>query len=311
MLYNNRESGLSNGRKQKRSGKSMFNFIVTPRAIRGKKGQKLFRQMQERLTAWGGDYRIFHTQRKGHATELTRQLTEEGERNIVIMGGDGAVNDALKGLLGVEDVSFGIIPSGTGNDFAASAKIPHGIEALDLILEGEAKPTDYIRFSDGQCSMNIAGLGIDVDILIRCEKGRIRGKIKYFLSLLKSLMFYRGTSVRVLVDGKEEERKILIAAVANGKQFGGGIVLCPPAEIDDGLMELMVVDYPKRSKIPGALIKLMQGKILDLPFAHRISCSQASIFPSERCKAQYDGELYEANALEATLVKGGIKMYRK
>lgn len=289
----------------------MLNFIVTPRALRGKKGKKLFRQVEERLNAWGGEYRIFHTERKGHATELARQLTEEGEREIVIMGGDGAVNDVLSGLTHTEEVSFGIIPAGTGNDFAASAKIPHGAAALDLILSTEAKPTDFIQFSDGLRSMNIAGLGIDVDILIRCEKGKVfRGKIKYFLSLLKSLLFYRGTNVRVSVDGKEEERNILIAAVANGKQFGGGIVLCPPAQIDDGMMELMVVDYPKRSKIPGALVKLMKGKILELPFAHRISCTEAKILPAAPCQAQYDGELYETRSLEATLMKHGIKMFR-
>ncbi|MGN0823175.1 MAG: diacylglycerol/lipid kinase family protein, partial [Candidatus Gallimonas sp.] len=214
----------------------MLNVIVTPRALRGK-GKKIFRKVQSRLCESGTPHRLLYTERKGDATEFARRLTEEGEREICVMGGDGAINDVLNGLTCVEECTLGVIPAGTGNDFAASARIPRGEKALELILGGEAKPTDYILFDDGRRALNIAGLGIDVDILRRCERmKRFRAKTKYFISLLVSLAKYRGCKIRVEVDGERREHTALIAAVCNGSRLGGGIPLCPPAGISDGLL---------------------------------------------------------------------------
>lgn len=288
----------------------MLNVIVNPRSLRGA-GKRLLDKIEERLRAWGGEYRVFRTEKQGEATELARRLTEEGERTIVAVGGDGTLNDVLSGLTHAEECVLGLVPAGTGNDFAASAKIPYGVDALGLILTSEAKPTDYIQFDDGRRSMNIAGLGIDVDVLQRCE--RMKGfhkKVKYFLSLLVSLMKYRGVTVCVEAEGRTSVGKALIAAVCNGKYLGGGIPLCPPAEVADGKLDLITVDCPARRKILPALIRLMRGKILSLPFAHHTRCERAVITPRTRTVAQYDGELRETDALAATLVTGKLKMFR-
>lgn len=288
----------------------MLNLIVTPKAL-GKKGKKTLALAEERFRKEGVEYRIFVTKAKGHATELARSLTEGGENFLVVMGGDGTLNEVLNGISRPEECYLGLIPAGTGNDFAASANISHGIAALDLILNGQAKETDYIQFSDGRRTMNIAGLGMDVDILSRCERGKVfHGKIKYFLSLIASLIKFRGVKIRVSAEGFAKEYNALIAAVCNGKQLGGGIPLCPPAVIDDGKMELLVIESPKRSKLPGALIKLMKGKILSLPIATRITCECAEIIPESACIAQYDGELYKTERLNAALVTGKLRMFR-
>ena len=288
----------------------MLNFIVNPRALLGK-GKDLLKKIEARLKEVGKAFQIILTQAKGEATEFARRLTEEGERKIVAVGGDGTMNEVLSGLTNPSECTFGLIPAGTGNDFAASANLPSCDKALDHIVNDEVKATDYIQFDDGRRSLNIAGLGLDVDILLRCERSKISfKKIKYFKSLLSSLIHYRGCKLRVEANGEVKEHNAFIAAVCNGKQLGGGIPLCPVAEIDDGKMDLVVVDYPKRSKILGALIKLMQGKILTVPFAHHILCDRAEVFPAEESYAQYDGEIYPINTFGATLVSGGLMMYR-
>lgn len=294
----------------KREGK-MLNLITTPKALK-KKGKKILASVEARLKKEGVEYRVFVTERKGHATEIARTLTqEEGETLLVVMGGDGTINEVLNGISRPEDCILGLIPAGTGNDFASFASVPHGSSALDLILNGEAKFTDYIQFDDGRRTMNIAGIGMDVDILSRCERGKFfHGKIKYFISLIASLIKYRGLKVRVTAGDFCEEHNTLIAAVCNGAQFGGGIPICPPAVIDDGKMELIVIDSPKRSKLPWALIKLMKGKILTLPIAKRITCERAEILPETACTAQYDGELFEASVLRAEIVTGKLRIFR-
>lgn len=287
----------------------MINLIVSPRALRGK-GGRLLERVRARLRAAGREVSLFLTQKKGEAGEIARQITAEGESTIVAMGGDGTLNDVLCGIVRLEACRLGLIPAGTGNDFAAAAGIPRGAAALDLILGGEAVYTDYLEFGDGRRSLNIAGIGIDADILQRCERMKVRGRIKYFLGLLSSLRHYRGNTIRLELNGTVREYHSMIAAFCNGRQLGGGIPICPPAVLDDGKMDLVLVEYPDRRKILGALIKLMRGKVLSLPFAHHVLCERVSVVPSVPEMAQYDGELYPAERMDASIVTGKLRMFR-
>lgn len=287
----------------------MLHLITNPLK---KKGQKLLGVIEQRLNERGTPYTVHVTQSKGGGREIARELTEAGETELIVIGGDGSLNDVLTGIADPSRCVLGLIPAGTGNDFAAAAKIPYGEKALDFILNGKPEYVDYIDFSDGRRSLNIAGIGIDVDILERCERmKRLRGvKSKYFFSLIASLCKYRGFRISVTVNGETTEHNALIAAVCNGRQLGGGIPLCPSADIADGKLELVVADNPKkRRQLIGALFKLMQGKLFSLSFTHHVFCERAVIKPIRPCCAQYDGELYQTEALDATLVHGQLKMF--
>ncbi len=287
-----------------------MHFIVNPRSLRGK-NKNLLESIENKLQETAREYEIHRTVNKGDATAYARELTQKGETTLVAIGGDGMLNDVLSGICDPSRCTLGLIPAGTGNDFAATAKIPHGEEALDLILQSEPKPTDFLQFDDGKRSMNIAGQGIDVDILLRCERMKLlKGKSKYFFSLIATIFRYRGLPVNIEVDGQAWQTNAMIVAACNGKMLGGGIPLCPPAEIDDGKMELVVVDQPKRRKLFGALIKLMKGKLFSLPFAHRITCERAVFTPLQPATAQFDGELYEVDSMGVTLVSNRLKMFR-
>lgn len=289
----------------------MLDFIVYEKAL-NKKGKKLLAFVESRLRERGADYSIHVANRAGGAFELSKSLTENGSDTLIVFGGDGTLNEVMNGIADPAVCTLGLIPAGTGNDFSAAAKIPKGIDALDLILNGEPKPTDYIQFDDGKRSINIAGMGIDVDILQRVARKKKGGRGKYFMSLLSSLAHYKAIELEVSADGGGTVRyQSLIACVCNGSQFGGGIPICPDAVIDDGKMELLVADCPPRYKIPSALLKLMRGKILSLPIAHRISCTSARItVPAGKTLAQYDGEIKECESLTASIVSGKLKMFR-
>lgn len=284
----------------------MFHIIAKP--LRGKKA-KLFGQIEEKLKEKSIAYQMHFTTKRGDARALAEEFSREGGNVVIVVGGDGTLNEVMHGLH-VENAALGLIPAGTGNDFAVAAKIPSGLAALELILNSEPKQTDYIDFSDGRKSLNIAGLGIDVDILERCERMKLfHARSKYFLSLLKSLFTYRGFQAKIEANGKTWERTLLLAAVCNGRQFGGGIKICPPARIDDGKLRLVTVDCPKRLKIPFALIKLVRGKVLSLPFAHYEECEEAKLTVEGEFVAQYDGELFPSKSFCAR-VRRDLKMYR-
>ncbi len=285
----------------------MIYFIAKP--LSGGKA-KLHEKIKARMEREKIPYRFFVTAHKGEDTLLARKISAEEESPvIVVVGGDGTLNGVLRGLVDPAKCTLGLIPAGTGNDFAAVANIPHGIAALDLVLKGEPVYTDYIAFSDGLRSLNIAGVGIDVDILLRCERMKhAHGKSKYFFALLASLRKFRGLRVTVTADGKSDTGNFLVASVCNGRQYGGGIRICPPAKIDDGKLELVYVDCPKH--ILGALIKLMRGKVLSLPIARHVFCEEVVLEPELPYTAQYDGELFEPERFEAKVIHRELKMFR-
>ena len=284
----------------------MISFVAKP--LKGKK-TKLFEEIKARMERERLPYRFYVTSRKSEETELAAKISEEENPVIVAVGGDGTLNGVLRGLKDPSECTLGLIPAGTGNDFAAMAGIPQGIEALDLILKNEPVYTDYLSFSDGLRSLNIAGVGIDVDILLRCERMKhFHAKSKYFFSLLTSLRKFHGLKIKITADGKSEEGNFLLAAVCNGRQFGGGIPICPPASIDDGKLELVYVTCPKHKLIP--LLKLMRGKVLSLPISRHISCEEATLEPELPYTAQYDGELFEPASFHVKIVHDKLKMYR-
>ena len=289
----------------------MLDLIVYEKTLNGK-WRTLLSAIETRLKELKKQFLTHIAKKAGEALEIAKSLTKDREATIVAVGGDGTLNEVMSGIENPETCTLGLIPAGTGNDFAGAAKIPLGLEALDLIVNGEPKYTDYIQFDDGKRSINIAGMGIDVDILQRVERRRGSKKSKYFRALLSSLAHYRPIEILAQADdGEVVHYKSLIACICNGFQFGGGIPICPDAVIDDNKLELLIADCPPRWKIPAALMKLMHGKMLSLPITHRVSCKSARITsPAGSFYAQYDGEIKECESLTAHLVSQKLKMFR-
>ncbi len=287
----------------------MLHLIVNPTSSKGQ-AEKILAEAEKKLQSEGVEYDVFRSTRRGEIAEHVRSLTEEGEHTLIAVGGDGTLNEVVRGISDPARVILGLIPAGTGNDFAATARIPEGAEAVDLILHSEPKFTDYLECGITR-SINIAGLGIDVDILERCERKKHGGaKSKYYRSLLVSLMKYKAMKMKVVVDGEEREHSSLLAAVCNGTMFGGGIPICPPAVLDDGKLDLVIVDCPKRWKLPYYLTLLKKGKILTRSCSHHTLCSSVTIVPERKGNVQYDGELLPAEQLEARIVTDTLRMYR-
>lgn len=287
----------------------MFHFIFNPAA--GKKKSLKNLQVVERLFQERQvEYTVHETKSTRHAEEIVRGLTEQGEKDIIVFGGDGTLHEVLNGIHDPSSCRLGIIPSGTGNDFAERAGISTDAKtAALLILDGEAKETDYLEVGGKRC-MNVAGFGIDVDVLERCKRGKLKGKIKYLYSLIRSLFAYKGCVATFEKDGKEVEKKILIAAACNGTQFGGGIKICPAAEIDDGKLNVIIVDcIGGVFKIIAAFIKLMKGKVLEYPLTTHFLCEKVSFKLKENCPVQLDGEIYYNLSFDVE-VKKGLKIFR-
>ncbi len=285
-----------------------YHIILNPAAGK-KRSVKNLKIVEEILTKRGVSFAVHKTTGIGVATDIARALSQAGEEEIVVLGGDGTLHEVLNGVDPTR-CRLGLIPSGTGNDFAGRLGLPmDAAKALELILEGEATPLDYLEVGGVRC-MNVGGIGMDVDVLERCKKGRMKGKLKYLFSLLKSLFAFKGLPVTIESEGRIEKRDALIAAACNGAQFGGGITICPAAEVDDGKLNVVVVDcIGGKMKIIKAFFILMKGGILEYPATTHFWAERVRFTPDAPCSAQLDGELYTNLELDFS-VRRGLHFYR-
>ena len=197
---------------------NMLHFICNPISGNGK-ASKAADTIMTKLNDSDIPYEFHFSDEKGHATQIARELTEQGYKDIIVVGGDGTLHEVLNGLCDPKQVNLGLIASGSGNDLGGFVGIPKDpIAALDIILNGTPKPTDYLMCS-GIRGINVLGTGVDVDILKRCYKSKIlKGKFKYMISTLISVFLYKYPHATVTVDGKEYlTKEQLEAAVTNGE----------------------------------------------------------------------------------------------
>ena len=289
----------------------MIDFIINGKAGYGRSLIKTKNIITRILDERGIDYKFHATEYPKHATEIAKNLCENGATTIVAIGGDGTVNEVLNGI-DVDKVKFGIIPHGSGNDFVDSVSIPFKVEkALEIILSGEAKPTDFL-VCDGVRGLNIIGTGIDVEILQRCESYKIfKGKLKYFVSLIISLIKFRFYDFKLeQPNGNKVDKSAMIICCCNGQNFGGGIPICPIADPTDNKMEFLLVNKMNKAKMLWYLIKLMNGKLLEQPFCDHVSQDHIKAHFDHPVTIEIDGELYHDIKFDVRIEKGKLNLFR-
>ncbi|MCD7729635.1 MAG: YegS/Rv2252/BmrU family lipid kinase [Clostridia bacterium] len=259
----------------------------------------------------GKECALHSTYHKGHAREIAEELTSSGEDcTIVVMGGDGTLHEVLNGIKDFEHCCLGLIPAGTGNDFAAAAKIPEDVKyAAQIIAYKLPRKIDYIELEDGLKSINAVGMGIDVDVLKRTYAKNTGKKITYLTSLIHCLFHFKSYNYSIEYDGKQENHFGLIAAIGNGRQIGGGIKLFPEAVLDDGYMNLLMVDYISGWKTVKAFIKLMLGKINKIKEVTEVKVKKARLTVDVPCSIQAEGEIYDRLEINVHIVEKGLKFY--
>lgn len=290
----------------------MFHIVYNPTAGQ-KKTLKTAEYVKSELNKNGIAFIEHPTQSQGHCTDIVREITSSGEEeNIIVIGGDGTFSEAINGVEDFDKVTFGLIPCGTGNDFARKLGIPKKAEsALNIILAGKIQNLDYIQLANRRC-LNVCGLGMDVDVLVKyASMKHFHGKIKYYLSLFYVLSHFKPHHVRFKIGDVENEQDVFMVAVANGSFIGGGMPISPASDVRDGALDLVVIDNLKKGKILSALLKFLGGKIHLQPYTkvYRSTEAEVEILDAGEGKLQIDGEVRSESKISAKIVKGKLKMF--
>jgi YegS/Rv2252/BmrU family lipid kinase len=265
-------------------------------------GRGLVRQRENRivdaLKAAGFELTLFHTMAEGHATELAQDAAREGFDTIVAVGGDGTVHEVAAGMWASE-ATLGVIPCGSGNDFAASQGIPSDIDAAVAVLaDGVVGRSDVGLFGE-YCFFNTIALGFAAAVTVYSRRHRrLRGYLLYLVTVLQSLFMYRSIPMVAETDGFRRDDLTYMITVGIGNREGGGFRVVPNAVTDDGMFEICIIHDVS---IPTALRYLpviSKGEHTDLPIITMLDAPRIHISTDEPILLHADGQVYQTGVTE-------------
>ena len=202
-------------------------------------------------------HKVAFTQYAGHAEQLAR---EAEEKVIVAVGGDGTVNEVARGIVGTDKV-LGIIPCGSGDGLALHLGISRLYKiAYKTILEGKAIKIDTAEIN-GRPFFSVCGLGFDATVSERFAKSGKRGAINYIKQGLSTWHNYTPEKYIINIDGVEWENEAALITVGNSSQWGNNALITPYADIQDGMLDITIVDMFSAIEMPALALLLMTGRL--------------------------------------------------
>jgi len=281
--------------------------IVNPYSARGKT-QYRWENIKTVIRHYFSEFKYIFTEKPNQATEIARELLTDGFDLIIGIGGDGTLNEITNGFFSGkskqvinEEASLGIIPSGTGSDFIRYLKIPRDFKkSVELIKNSKRKKIDVGKITfpgtgrEQKFFINIADFGLGADVIKTLSEvpESKRGPLSYYTGLLSTLKSYQSKNVRIVIDDKQEiSGKFLIGAVANGGIFGGGMMIAPNAEVNDGYFDLVLVKDMKKLEIIRNTPHLYRGTIVHNPKVEVYRAKRIEVTSPDDTHLEFDGEL--------------------
>ena len=263
--------------------------------------------IESAMNAWVGDFDVCLTTKPLDASDLTRKALKDGYNIIVSVGGDGTNNEVVNGFFDGKDpinpeAKMGIVCRGTGADLIKTLGIPKEPgKAVEIIARGQSKKIDLGRLThvdhDGREVMryfvNITsfGMGGAVDERVNRTTKVFGGFASFLWATLATFVTYKDPKVSITVDKrKPEEMTITNVAVANGRYFGGGMMVAPHAEMDDGLSDVVFIRSMTMREALGSMSSLYKGTHLDHPKVHHIRGKRVTATSDARVLLDVDGE---------------------
>ena len=275
-------------------------FLVNPASANGSTGRR-WAEMAHSAATKGLEGDTLFSERPGQLGDLARDAADGGAKLLVVVGGDGSVNEVANGIAGRDDVEIAVIPRGTGWDFSRTYKIPHKLDgAIEVALTGTARTIDLGRATyrawdgsdGGSYFANVASAGMSGAIAQRANETTkaLGGKVSYLWATFAVFARWQNSELRLTVDDESRVGHMHDVVVANGKTFGGGMIICPDAEPDDGLFDVLTIgDLTKRDLLV-TLPKTYRGSHLPHPKAELLRGAVVTIDAGAPLPVELDGE---------------------
>jgi len=276
-------------------------FLVNPASGAGSTGRR-WPEIAHRAAASGLSGDALFSERPGHLTELARSAADSGAALLVVVGGDGSVNEVVNGIADLDGPpEVAIIPRGTGWDFVRTFGIPRRVEeAVAIALNGSVRTVDLGRVSyrawDGSETeavfANVASAGMSGAIAKRANETTksLGGKASYLWALFAVFARWSANEMHVTVDGEHRSGRMFDVVVGNGKFFGGGMKICPDAAPDDGLLDVVTIGDVTKRDLVTTMPRIYRGTYLPHPKAELLRGRTVTVSSEPAVPIELDGE---------------------
>ena len=232
-------------------------FLINPVAGTGKK-ETIEQLIKQKTNQHNIDCEIIHSNPAGNYDFLKDKIKAGQFTDVVIAGGDGTVNQVVSSVKEM-DVCFGIIPAGSGNGLAYCAGIPKNPEkALEIIFKADFGFVDAFTINE-QFSCMLSGLGFDAQVAHDFANKASRGLLTYTQQSLFQYFKAHPYQFEVLLDGFSFYTDAYFISIANSNQFGNNFTIAPNASLDDGLLDIVIVQKMNKAKLPFAILRQIRG----------------------------------------------------
>jgi diacylglycerol kinase (ATP) len=295
-------------------------FVVNPTSGNGAAGRR-WPQVAERAPVYGLDGEVLFTERAGHATALAERVVTEGARLLVVVGGDGTLNETVNGLLRKQrtDVELALVPTGTGDDFARSFRIPSDVDrALEVAAGSRVRTLDaglaHFVGEDGveteRYFVNFAGAGISGAIARRGAETsrRLGARLAYFWATVAVFSRWKSVDMMVQVDDERREGHRHEVFAANGGYAAGGMWIAPDADPGDGLLETVLIGNFSKAEFVVTFPKIYRGKHVGHPKVEILRARTVAVDAEKPLPVVLDGEQPGRTPARFEIVPGALRL---
>ena len=290
---------------------------MNPKSGRHKRLAHLEDTIQRACQARQLSYHIYYTVCEGDATEYVTsmlRISPDERQRFICVGGDGTLNEIVNAAPLNPNAEFGVIPSGSGNDFTRNFTNQELFSDVDAQLDGKAEQLDLIKCNDFYC-INMVNIGFDCAVVkeaVKLKKKKlVTPSLSYILGVIVVLCRKFGSKMRVIFDdGEVIDKELTLTAIGNGKYCGGGFKAAPRADLQDGLFDVCVIDKVSRATFISLVGSYKNGTYLENERAMKIiRHKQVSHFrmefdePAPIC---IDGEIKGAKNVDFTMLPRAV-----
>ena len=292
-------------------------FIIANPTSGNHNFSKLWKEIQQLLNEKKLVYSFAFTQFSKHEIELVQKAIQQGFRNFISVGGDGTLHQVVNGVMlqryvKTSDITIGVIPLGTGNDWIKTYKIPKNIlQSINIIAQKKTILQDIGVLKQNKLTTsyfnNVAGLGYDGYIVEKLKSLKKFGSIGYLLAGLYGFIFYKKEVFTIIINHQTIKTKSLMIIFGVCKFSGGGMQFTKDVDSADGLLDITIVKNLTLFDMLCNIQKLYNGKIVQHPKIETYQTKELTVIPQNlKTLIQADGELIGAGSVSISIIEKAI-----
>ena len=287
-------------------------FIINPAAGKGMVQKSVSAAIEEYCRAHEGEYEVLYTKAPGDARRFAEKEAKTGkETRIFACGGEGTSFEVINGIAGCDNITLGVIPCGSANDFLKVYGEKAAFLDIDRQLAGHTVSVDLIKAGEYFC-LNVCSAGMDAmvanDMQLFKRWPLVSGHAAYNLAIIKNFVRKLGVGLNITLDGVALGAiRCLFVVIANAPVYGGGYVGAPKAKPDDGELDFTLVKVISRFRVPKFLSVYKKGEQEKLSYCSLKRCRVMEFVSKKVIPVNLDGEIIYTDKMRFEVVPGGLK----